>query len=104
MVEKVIWSAAAREDLRAIAGYIAHDNAPAAEPYCLALIEFAETAGIFPRSGRIVPEAGDENVREIIRSPYRIIYELFPHQPRPVILRVWHGARGTPELIRPSKS
>ncbi len=102
MVEKIIWSAAAREDLRSIAGYIAQDNAPAAEPYCLSLIEIAETVGDFPRLGRVVPEADDENVREIVRHPYRIIYELFSGQPRPVILRVWHGARGTPELKRPA--
>lgn len=77
MAEKVIWSAAAREDLRAIAAYIARDNVPLAESYCLQLIEFADTAGDFPRLGRIVPEIEDENVREIIKPPYRIIYELF---------------------------
>jgi plasmid stabilization system protein ParE len=101
MVEKVIWSAMAREDLREIAAYIAQDRPSVAEDYCLRLIEFAETAGDFPRLGRIVPELEDENVREIVQPPYRIIYELFPNQPRPVIMRVWHGARGTPEPVRP---
>jgi toxin ParE1/3/4 len=101
MAEKVVWSAAAREDLRAIAAYIAQNNVPLAESYCLQLIEFADTAGDFPRLGRIVPEVEDENVREIIKPPYRIIYELFPDQPRPVIMRIWHGARGWPKITRP---
>ena len=102
MVEKVIWSATAREDLRGISAYIAADRPSIAEEYCLRLIEFAETAGDFPRLGRIVPELEDENVREIVKRPYRIIYEIFPTQPRPVIMRVWHGARGLPEIIRPT--
>jgi len=102
MAEKAIWNAAARDDLRAIAAYIAKDRPSFAEGYCLQLIEFAESAGDFPRLGRVVPELGDENVREIVRAPYRIIYEIFPAQPRPVIMRVWHAARGTPGIIRPT--
>ena len=104
MSEKVIWSATARDDLRAIAAYIAQENFPLAEPFCLELIEFAETAGNFPRAGRIVPEIKNENVREILKPPYRIIYEIFPDQPRPVIMRIWHGARGNPDITRPTKS
>ena len=104
MAEKVIWSAAAREDLRAIAAYIAQDNLTLAESYCLQLIEFADTAGDFPRLGRVVPEVEDENVREILKPPYRIIYELSQDQPRPVIMRIWHGTRGTPEITRPSST
>jgi toxin ParE1/3/4 len=99
MAEKVIWSASARDDLRAIAAYIASDRPSLAEEYCLQLIEFSESAGDFPR---VVPELEDENVREIVRAPYRIIYEIFPTQPRPVIMRVWHGARDTPEINRPT--
>ena len=103
MAEKVAWSATAREDLREIAAYIATDRPSIAEDYCLQLIELGQKAGDFPRIGRVVPELEDENVREIIKHPYRIIYELFPNQPRPVILRVWHGARGRPEIThRPS--
>jgi toxin ParE1/3/4 len=100
MAEKVIWTATAREDLHAIALEIAKDRPGTAEPYCLELIARGETAGDFPRVGRKLPELDEENVREVIHPPYRIIYELFPNQPRPVILRVWHGARGTPELKR----
>ena len=101
MGEKIVWSATARDDLREIAAGIAQDRPLVAEDYCLELIALAETVGDFPRLGRIVPEFDDENVREVIRHPYRIIYELFPRQPRPVIMRIWHGARGQPEMPRP---
>lgn len=100
MVEKVIWTAAAREDLREIVIRIAADRPSVAENYGLELIALAETAGDFPQMGRLVPEFEDQCLREIIKHPYRIIYELFPNQPRPVIMRVWHGARGTPEIVR----
>ena len=102
MAEKVIWSAIVRKDLRNIATYLAEDRRSLVAEYYLQLIEFAESAGDFPRLGRVVPELENENVREILRSPYRIIYEIFPAQPRPVIMRVWRGARGTPEIIRPT--
>lgn len=98
MGEKVIRTATAREDLRQIVEYIARDRPASAEACGLELIAFADMAGDFPRAGRKVPEANDENIREPLKSPYRIIYELFPHEPRPVIMRVWHGARGVPEL------
>jgi toxin ParE1/3/4 len=100
MAEKVIWTAAARADLHAIAVEIAKQRPASAERYCLQLIECGEMAGDFPRAGRVLPELSDENVREFIHSPYRIIYELYPDQPRPVVLRVWHSARGTPDLQR----
>ncbi len=100
MAEKVIWSATARDDLRAIARYIAQDHPSLAEPYCLQLIDAAESAGDFPLIGRILPELDETNLREIIQPPYRIIYEIFPDQTRPVIMRVWHSARGKPEIIR----
>jgi plasmid stabilization system protein ParE len=101
MVEKIIWTATAREDLREIVLRIAADRPLLAETYGLELIAAAETVAKFPHLGRFVPEFEDQSLREIIKAPYRIIYELFPHQPRPVIMRVWHGARGTPEIVRP---
>jgi toxin ParE1/3/4 len=45
----------------------------------------------FPRSGRIVPEYDDENVRELIVYSYRIIYRLQENEV--VIAAVVHGRR-----------
>ncbi|MEN6320245.1 MAG: type II toxin-antitoxin system RelE/ParE family toxin [Syntrophaceae bacterium] len=40
------------------------------------IISKIERLGDFPKSGRIVPEFGIANLREIIYSPFRIIYRI----------------------------
>jgi toxin ParE1/3/4 len=52
----------------------------------------------FPEIGRIVPEEQNERIREIILPPYRIIYQVLPEIQAVAIARVWHGARGEPEI------
>jgi len=51
----------------------------------------AERLITHPGIGRQVPEAGLEDIREIIFQRYRIIYRLRPHLIQ--ILTVAHGAR-----------
>jgi plasmid stabilization system protein ParE len=48
----------------------------------------------FPRSGRVVPEAGDVNVRELIEGPYRIIYHLLEDEAD--VIAVVHSSRQWP--------
>ena len=64
------------------------------------LIDKALSLGPFPEIGRVVPEIDDQCVREIIHGSYRIIYEVIPDPTTVYILRFWHAARGTPEIIR----
>jgi toxin ParE1/3/4 len=52
----------------------------------------------FPQIGRVVPEEHDENIREIILRPYRVIYQVLPAPEVVAIARIWHGARGEPEI------
>lgn len=49
----------------------------------------------FPDSGRIVPERRDPVLRELVRPPYRIVYERAAD--RVDILTIFHGARRFPE-------
>jgi plasmid stabilization system protein ParE len=49
---------------------------------------------MFPLSGRMVPEAGLGQIREIIEGAYRIIYYIRPDQID--VLAVIHGAQQTP--------
>jgi len=51
--------------------------------------------------GRVAPEENDETIREIVFRPYRIIYKVMAKEQIIGIARVWHGARGEPEI--PSK-
>jgi len=78
--------------------YIAADDPIAAERFGNAIIREVEVITSFPRIGRMVPEIGNEMVREIILTPYRIVYELDDSAEQIAVIRVWHGARGKPDL------
>lgn len=50
-----------------------------------------ETLAGFPESGRIVPEFGVPQLREIIHPPFRIVYRLDDDRVR--VVRVWRSER-----------
>jgi len=58
----------------------------------------ADVLAQFPEIGRVVPEENDETIREIILRPYRIIYKVIGEKQTIAIARIWHGARGEPEI------
>jgi toxin ParE1/3/4 len=58
------------------------------------LIEKTKVLGIFPLSGRVVPEFGDRLIRELILKPYRIVYRIDEAAKVVGVARYWHGARG----------
>lgn len=95
---KLVWTPLAREDLREIVRYIAHDDPAAALRVGERILNSVEPLKSLPKLGRKVPERRDETIREIVRGNYRIIYKV-REEPRAIeIWRIWHGARGTPEL------
>jgi plasmid stabilization system protein ParE len=97
MAGKVIWSTDAIGDLTAIVRHIAADNPTAALNMGQAILESTRLLAEFPLAGRMLPEEGKESVREIIHRPYRVIYELSGAD-MVMVLRVWHAARGKPEV------
>ena len=98
MAGKIIWSLQAREDLRDIVSFIAADNPAAAQTFGLRLMSKVDALANFPQLGRVVPEENDEAIRELILRPYRIIYQVQADQHMVAIVRIWHGARGEPEI------
>ena len=100
MACKIIWSRRALEDLRDIVVYIAAHNQTAAESFGLRLVSKVDLLTNFPRIGRVVPEEHDDDIRELIIPPYRIIYRIMPDDEVVAIARIWHGARGEPEIPR----
>jgi plasmid stabilization system protein ParE len=98
MAHKIIWSCQARDDLREIVTFIAADNSTVAESFGFRLMSKVDVLAKFPLIGRVVPEENNENLREIILRPYRIIYQVMPSQQVVAIARIWHGARGEPEV------
>src|SRR5271166_1712746 len=71
----LIWTEPAVADLEEIGQFISKDNPPAAEKVGSRIIREAENVAAFPRLGRIVPEFGNPQIREIISQSYRIIYK-----------------------------
>jgi toxin ParE1/3/4 len=62
------------------------------------LISEMEKLQAFPEMGRTVPEYRNQNIREIIFRPYRIVYRINDERKSCEIARVWHSARGMPLL------
>ena len=46
----------------------------------------------------MVPELGDTLIREAICSPYRIVYRIDEPNQIIYIVRIWHSARGNPQV------
>ena len=51
-----------------------------------------------PRIGRVVPEFNQQDLHEVIVSPYRIIYRLNEESKLIQVIRVWDATRDTPEI------
>jgi len=94
----VIWSIPARNDLKQIYEYIAKDSKYYATNVVENIFSKAENLGEFPEIGRVVPEIGDKNVRELIIYSYRLIYEMVPNDVQ--ILAIIHGKRDFSSLNR----
>ena len=88
---RLIWTTQALEDVEAICQFIARDAPRYAQVFATQVFEAVERLQTFPKSGRSVPEVGQENIREIIHGNYRIIYRLTNDVIQ--ILTVYHSAR-----------
>lgn len=91
----MVWTDRALTDLRDIGDYIAQDDPIAAERWVGVLIAEAEAAATFPRRARVVPEIGREDVREVFKRTYRIVYRI--GDGRIEILTVFEGHRRFPK-------
>ncbi len=87
----VKWSVPAKEALKQIHDFIAKDSDFYAKKVVDDIISGSVQIESFPKSGRIVPELSDENIREIFSYSYRIIYEIQPGGVN--ILNIIHGSR-----------
>jgi plasmid stabilization system protein ParE len=87
----IVWSPLAIERLTEAAAFIARDDRAAAERWALQVFERVERLAAFPESGRIVPELGRQDIRELIYGAYRIIYRCSADSI--LILTVRHGRR-----------
>ena len=95
---KIVWTLRSREDLRDIASFIAKDNTAAALKLGDTIFQRVDTLQQFPEIGHVVPERNQSHIREIAVGNYRVVYRVRHQQKEVEILRVWHGARGEPQI------
>jgi plasmid stabilization system protein ParE len=88
---RVEWSDVARNDLDDLVRYISRDSAFYARRFGEKVVLATRRLKVFPESGRMIPEAGDKSLREIIVQGYRVMYRL--ESDRVLILAVMHGSR-----------
>ena len=88
---KVVWTDLAIEDLKSIHEYISKDSKFYADRFVTKLITRVDQLENYPQSGRMVPEFGKEDIRELIEGNYRIIFKV--NEDHTGIVRVHHSAR-----------
>ncbi len=72
----VKWSPEATEDLGAIAEYIARDSEFYARAVVSKILAVSRKIPEQPSIGRIVPEIGEEEIRERFVYSYRLVYRV----------------------------
>jgi len=88
----VNWTEPALDALDAIDEYISRDAPIYAQRFIEQLMTAVDRLVEFPLSGRVVPEAERDDIREVIVQHYRIIYLRVSEQ-RIDIIGVVHGSR-----------
>ncbi|MRR16185.1 MAG: type II toxin-antitoxin system RelE/ParE family toxin [Deltaproteobacteria bacterium] len=88
----ITFAKSAFDDLEGIRAWYRDQQVPDAGNKLLdEIVSQVEKLADFPESGRIVPEFGIANLREIIYPPFRIVYRLDGHKIR--IIRIWRSER-----------
>lgn len=88
---KIEWTEPSLSDLEGIRDYIKKDSEYYATRFVERIIKAVETLEKFPKMGRNVPEAEEENIRELLFYNYRVMYRV--ETKRILILAIVHGAR-----------
>ena len=91
------WSEIAVSDLVGIKEYISRDSALLAHTVVTRLYNAVSQLEAFPESGREVPERADPHLRELVRPPYRIVYEVSHDTVN--VLTIFHSARLFPDTL-----
>lgn len=76
---RVVWTRTAEADLEGIVDFIADDSVDTALAVFARICDRAATLKNFPDKGRVVPELHQHGIvqyRELILSPWRIIYRV----------------------------
>ena len=87
---RIVWTPQAARQLEDVLAYLSERSYTYGE---LLSVEIERAAGLiaeYPRIGRVVPELGRDDVREVIVDSYRMVYVI--HRSSISIVAVFHGA------------
>ncbi|MBI3939436.1 MAG: type II toxin-antitoxin system RelE/ParE family toxin [Acidobacteria bacterium] len=87
----MIWTGPAWDDVENAADYIARDSKFYAAAFVKEIKKAAASLANFAERGQIVPEFGDESIREFLVRSYRLVYRVSAKQV--LILTLVHGAQ-----------
>ncbi len=96
MARKIVWSHEAAADIEALANYISRDSAFYAAAFVQEILDVSRSLNEYSERGRVVPEFGDTNIRELFVRGYRLIYSIEEY--RIVLLGLVHGKRDLKSL------
>jgi toxin ParE1/3/4 len=91
---RVRWTRTAIGHLAAIYEHISQDSRRYARRMVDRITARSRQIAQFPRSGQMVPEYQDPDIREVIEGSYRVLYEVAADELR--VLAVVHGAHLLP--------
>ena len=91
MAREIIWTDPAWNDVENVADYIAQDSKFYAAAFVQETKEAAASLANFAERGQIVPEFGDESIRELLVRSYRLVYRVSEKQV--LVLTLVHGAQ-----------
>jgi plasmid stabilization system protein ParE len=91
MAYQIKWSPRAASNFEDICNYISKDSEYYAALFAKKVNMIIRQTPQFPQAGRIVPEYGDENLRENIYENYRIVYRI--KRDYIEIVAICHGAK-----------
>jgi plasmid stabilization system protein ParE len=95
-VKQLLWSPRSVADLEAIREHIAYDSEQYAALMVARLVAAPERLRRFPDLGRVVPELGRGDLRELIVRPNRVVYRVRGEVVE--VATIFHAARLFPDL------
>jgi len=88
---RVVWTEHAYSQLDEAMAFIARDRPETAIAWLERILDKGASLAEFPDRGRVVPETSRQDVRELVISPYRLVYRRDPDMV--TITMVVHGRR-----------
>jgi toxin ParE1/3/4 len=95
---KITWSPLAITKVRKETQYIARDRPGAAASWAEGIFESVTRLTEFPESGRVLPELGRPDVREITYRNHRVIYRIAEQSILILTVRHWRQLLDLSEL------